>query len=48
MCVIITLGPNRKKLMGKSNEKKWRGKYVHDKEAHSNKIKGTPSSATAG
>ena len=35
------LAQNRKKknLMGKLNEKKWRSKNAHDKEAHSNKIK---------
>ena len=52
LCVIITLSlkQGKKKLMGKLNEKnnkKWRSKYAHDKEAHSNKIKWPTSSATA-
>ena len=44
VCVIITLSPKQeeKKFMGKLNEKqnkKWRSKNAHDKEAHSNEIK---------
>ena len=31
----------------KDNNKKWRSKNAHDKEAHSNKIKWPTSSATA-